>query len=736
MRFLLDGKPRGFRQGDTVLTALLRNGEHPTGGGCLCFGGDCPSCLATVNGLSYVRTCQVPARPGLTVERHPQDGLPPLPPSPQASRETPISHRVCQVAAVFLGDCAAGEVAVEKARESGRTLEIIDSRLGQDVVGIYAGPLLLARTDEGMIHLRVTEELIVATGSAEILPTVPGSDLQGLYTGRAALRLQAEGVDLQPLVAVGAAPPGLDCRPADGEIQRFEGRDGRLTAVVTLDESGEEQRYPCRSAVINLGRHPRNQLALMAFDLPLRVTVVGEAAEEGDIPVCPERGTICPCEGVSVEDLEYTWDSGFQEMELIKRSTLAGTGVCQGMGCLPYLRSFIRQKAGELQPRFTARPVVRQLTLGEISAGAHHPVDLRTALHQEHLELGAQMERSGGWWRPWSYGDPEAEYWAVREGVSVMDVSTLGKVIVSGPDALAFLERVYPTRIGTLKQGRSRYVLLLDERGYVFDDGLVAMESETRYALTFTSGGSSHSEMWLRDWAAAWEMDVRIINLTYSLGAVNVSGPHSKELLQRLGLTEPPAFMHFADHEVAGVPCRVYRLSFTGELSYELHHSVGHSVQLWRSLLAEGRDLGARPHGLDVLSLLRLEKGHIIVHQDTDFDSTPRRIQHEWMVKMDKERFLGKPALERTNALALDKALVGLELDGPPPFEGATVNYHNRYAGFVTSSGHSRVCGKSVMLAHLYTFDGALPEEVKVDGRPARRVSLPFYDKNGERARA
>ena len=108
----------------------------------------------------------------------------------------------------------------------------------------------------------------------------------------------------------------------------------------------------------------------MASDLPLRVTVVGEAAEEGDIPVCPERGTICPCEGVSVEDLEYTWDSGFQEMELIKRSTLAGTGVCQGMGCLPYLRSFIRQKAGELQPRFTARPVVRQLTLGEISAGA------------------------------------------------------------------------------------------------------------------------------------------------------------------------------------------------------------------------------------------------------------------------------------------------------------------------------------------------------------------------------
>jgi sarcosine oxidase subunit alpha len=474
----------------------------------------------------------------------------------------------------------------------------------------------------------------------------------------------------------------------------------------------------------------------MASGLPLKVTVVGEAAEEGDIPVCPERGIICPCEGVSVEDLEYTWESGFQEMELIKRSTLAGTGVCQGMGCLPYLRSFIRQKAGEPQPRFTARPVVRQLTLGEISAGAHHPVDLRTALHQEHLGLGAHMERSAAWWRPWTYGDTSAEYWAVREGVSVMDVSTLGKMIVSGPDSLAFLERIYPTRISTLKQGRGRYVLLLDERGYVFDDGLVAKESDTRYALTFTSGGSSHSEMWLRDWAAAWKMDVRIINLTYSLGAINVTGPYSRDLLQRLGLSEPPSFMHFADHEVAGIPCRVYRLSFTGELSYELHHSVRHSVQLWNSLLAEGRDLGVRPHGLEALSLLRLEKGHIIVHQDTDFDSTPRRIQHQWMVNMEKEQFLGKLALERTDALPLDKALVGLEVDGPPPYEGATVKYDDRYAGFVTSSGHSPVCGKSVMLAHLHTFEGSLPEEVKVDGRPAQRVSLPFYDKKGERARA
>jgi sarcosine oxidase subunit alpha len=242
--------------------------------------------------------------------------------------------------------------------------------------------------------------------------------------------------------------------------------------------------------------------------------------------------------------------------------------------------------------------------------------------------------------------------------------------------------------------------------------------------------------MWLRDWAAGWQMDVRIMNLTYSMGAINVTGPYATELLSRLGLEETLKFMNFRDLEIAGVSCRVYRLSFTGEVSYELHHSVDHSVQLWRALLKAGKDLGVRPHGLDALTLLRLEKGHIIVHQDTDFDSTPRRLQHDWMVKMEKDQFLGRTALQRTNALDLDKALVGLEMDGEPPFEGATLRFQEEYAGFVTSSGFSQTLGKSVLLAHLYTFDGTLPEQVTIGGRPAHRVELPFYDKAGVRPRA
>ena len=671
----------------------------------------------------------------MVADPHPRDQDPPLPEEPFVTRDTPVRYLFCEVAIIQYGPDPAGAQEFEAAKQQGRKAMVFDSAEGQDVVAIYAGPLLVVRCPEEVLHVRVSEEIVVATGAAEIQPVVPGSELAGLYTARAASQLAARGLDLGELVALGTPPEGLACTQLSGELVRFEGDGrGRVAAVVVRDQ-GKEISHACQAVSLGLGTHPRDQLFLMAQDLDLKIRAVGEAAQEAEVPPCPLAGTVCSCSGVTVADLEHTWNSGFREMELIKRSTLAGTGACQGMSCLPYLRSFIQEKGGQLQPRFTARPMTRQLTLGEIAAGGHLASDLRTALHDEHLRLGAHMERSGPWWRPWNYGDPVGEYWAVREGVSIMDVSTLGKILVSGPDALPFLEMIYPTRVSTIKEGRSRYVLTLDERGYIMDDGLVAKETDTRYALTFTSGGSSNSEMWLRDWAHGLGMRVHILNQTYTLGAINVTGPMTHRLLERLGLSEPLKFMRFADLTIAGVPCRVFRLSFTGELSYELHHPSQYSVKLWRELLAAGKDLGIRPHGLDVLTLLRLEKGHIIVHQDTDFDSTPRRIHHEWMVKMEKESFIGRQALLRTNAIELDKSLVGLEMEGEAPYEGATIWHGDQYAGFVTSSGYSHVLGKSVMLGHLHRFDGALPETATIDGREARRVELPFYDKEAARAR-
>jgi sarcosine oxidase subunit alpha len=229
---------------------------------------------------------------------------------------------------------------------------------------------------------------------------------------------------------------------------------------------------------------------------------------------------------------------------------------------------------------------------------------------------------------------------------------------------------------------------------------------------------------------------VRLLNQTMTLGAINVTGPLARELLARAGLSDPPPYLGHLTALVAGVPCQIFRLSFTGELSYELHHPAEQSVKLWRTLLALGADLGIKPHGLEALLKLRLEKGHIIVGQDTDFDSTPRRLQHEWAVNLAKENFVGRQAVLRTNKIPLDKQLVGFEMEGDAPDEGAIIRYQGEFAGHVTSSTWSPLLGKSVMLGWLDFFNGELPQEVTIAGRPARRVATPFYDKEGHRARA
>jgi sarcosine oxidase, subunit alpha len=456
---------------------------------------------------------------------------------------------------------------------------------------------------------------------------------------------------------------------------------------------------------------------------------------------------VCPCAGVSVDDLADAWRRGFSEVELLKRATLAGTGPCQGAACLPHLRSFVAARAdgredagrsaGSSAP-FTARPVARQITMANAAAGSWLEPVKRTALDAEHRALGAQMERTGGWWRPWTYGDPDREYVAVRGSVGLCDVSTLGTFIVGGPDAVAFLERIYPTSIADLAVGRMRYSLLLDERGVVFDDGLVCREAADRYWLTVTTAGATFVEMWLRDWAEAWSMDVRIMDRTDALAAINVTGPQARSLLIALGVDPEalPGPMRFADLDVGGVSCRAMRSAFTGEVSFELVHAADESVRLWRALTDPEVDPVAVPHGLEALLRLRLEKGHAIVGMDTELDSTPRRLGLSALVDKAKPWFVGKEAMARSDALPLDRQLVGLELDGDAPADGEVLLVDGVLVGHVTSATHSPALGRSVALAWLTTLDGVMPETVECGLRRARRVATPFYDPEGVRARA
>ena len=727
--FPFEGRAIPFAEGDTVLTAVLRAGMRPWSG-CLCAEGDCPNCLIAVDGIAYLRACRTPALDGMEVDSHPSDGYPNL---PSRVRNRDIDFNIVHCDTVVIGQGSSGTAAAAEAAGQGKRVITLDSRAGQDAVGVYPGPEVVARTADGMSRI-FCNEVVVATGSVEIHPVCPGSRLAGIVTKRAAEKLSAAGIPLGRVASVGVPPEGVDHEPVSGRLVRFEGTDS-VRCVVTVDEqTGVELSQPCDTAVVGLGTGPRDVLARMAAGIP-GVRTVGKAATDLDRPPVPQTGVVCPCSNVSMDDLRSVWDRGFHELELIKRSTLAGTGVCQGAVCMPHVRSFVAEGAGDLPPSFTARPVATQITMGEAAAGWYHPAYRRTALHEEHLALGAHMERSGGWYRPWNYGDPDREYWAVRSGVSICDVSTLGKFIVAGPDAEDFLERIYPTGIAAIRPGRAKYVLVLDERGYVFDDGLVCREDENRFLLTTTSAGAAHFEMWLRDWAEEWGMNIRLMDRTASWGAINVTGPRSKTLLDRLASGDLPPFMGHSSMQVAGVQCRVMRMSFTGELSYEIHHSAADSRRLWATLMESGADLDVWPHGLEVLEDLRLDKGHILVGVDSISDSTARRLGHGWAVRMDKGEFVGRRAVARTSRIPLDKLLVGLEMEGEAPPEGSIMRERGEYRGFITSSARSRVLGKSIMLGWLYARDGGFPDEVSIGGLPARRVATPFYDPEGLRVR-
>jgi sarcosine oxidase subunit alpha len=416
-------------------------------------------------------------------------------------------------------------------------------------------------------------------------------------------------------------------------------------------------------------------------------------------------------------------------------------GPCRGAVCGRLLASFAADGAVStaVTARTTSRPPARPVTLEDLAAGVHETVEKRTALHERHLALGGRLDWLGAWRRPLHYGDPDEEYRAVHERVGIMDVGTLGKFLVAGRDATALLDHVFPCRVDDLAPGRCRYLLALDEAGYVMDDGLICALGDDRFYLTSTSGGADRMEAWLREWCDRLDLHAHIVNQTAMLAAVNVAGPMARDLLVALGAQDVdrdtmPHMAH-AGVSVAGVACRAIRVGFVGEVSFELHHPRGRCVELWGALLEAGTDLGIRPHGLDALDLLRLEKGHVYLGQDTLPDDHPGKLGLGWAVAMDKPSFVGKVSLERMSALPLERTLVGLEFDARVQ-RGVPLYGRGLVVGRVTSSGRSGVLGRNIGLGWLRSVDGAFPADLRAGDVHTRVVPRPFYDAEGARLRA
>ncbi|HEY5316446.1 MAG TPA: FAD-dependent oxidoreductase [Solirubrobacteraceae bacterium] len=461
------------------------------------------------------------------------------------------------------------------------------------------------------------------------------------------------------------------------------------------------------------------------------------------------RAFVCLCEDVTAKDIHRSVEEGYDSIELCKRFTTVMMGPCQGRMCqLSSVRLMARETGQDLEQvgMTTARPPWSTVPLGALAGRPIEP-GKRSSMHGRHRELGATVRWAGDWRRAYDYGDPEGEALAVHRAAGLIDVSTLGKLLVRGPDAGEFLDRLYPNRLSNLKPGRIRYGVLTSDAGRIMDDGTIGRIDEQTFYVTTTSSGAGAVEQWFSWWLADWGMDVHLSDLTQALSAVNLAGPRARDILSRLTDADCSAqafgYLDSRQARVCGVQSLLMRIGFVGELGYEIHFPAAYGEDVWNAILAAGAPEGIRPFGLEPQRILRLEKQHIIVGQDTDSESTPFGAGMPWAVKLDKEEnFLGKWALARASEHPPETALVGFALeDGYVPTEGAVVlDAGGTAAGQVTSARRSRTLDRVIGMAWVPAGLASAGTSITIadDGRrvSAEVVTEPFHDPAGELLRS
>ena len=480
---------------------------------------------------------------------------------------------------------------------------------------------------------------------------------------------------------------------------------------------------------------------------------------------------------VTAADIELAAREGYQSVEHVKRYTALGFGTDQGkLGNLNGLavlaaalgRSIADTGLTMFRPAYT--PAGFGAIAGRDVGGLFDP-ERRTPMHAWHEAHGAVWEDVGRWKRPRHYPEPgetmqdalARECLAVRRGVGVLDASTLGKIDLQGRDAAQFLERVYAGRFLQLGLGRCRYGLMLAEDGAIFDDGVVVRLGESRYLLHTTTGNAEAVFAWLERWRQTeWpELNVHLTSVTDHWATAAVAGPQARKVLRKacadidLSAQAFP-FMSARQGQVAGLPARVFRISFTGELSFEVNVPAQHGQRLWDALMEAGEEFDIRPYGTEAMHVLRAEKGFIIVGQDTDGNQTPEDMGLGWAVRPPSKPqdgagapgfgFIGDRSLSLADHQRPDRRqLVGLKTLAPDSLlpEGAQlVSEPGRppvaMQGHVTSSYFSAALNRSIALAMLKNGRKRMGEILQcplADGRTlaAQVVSPVFYDPQGER---
>jgi sarcosine oxidase subunit alpha len=454
----------------------------------------------------------------------------------------------------------------------------------------------------------------------------------------------------------------------------------------------------------------------------------------------PSHGIVDFAEDVTSKDIIAAAQEGYDSAELSKRFTTATMGPTQGklevVNTIAVLAEATGRDIAEVGTT-TWRPPYAPISLGALGGRLLEPTRV-SPMHGWHLAHGMVPLIAGQWIRPDHYGDPEAEVRAVRERVGIIDVTPLGKLDLRGPDVPKLLETVYVNTWETLPMGSVRYGAMCAEDGVVFDDGVTGRLSEQHYLMTTTSSGAATVWEWLENWLQTihptWR--VHITPMTTAYASINVAGPASRRLLERLveGVdlsNEAFGYMRVRTGRVAGVPdCLMWRIGFTGELSFELHVPASYGLGVWEALLRHGEDLGIAPFGVEAQRILRLEKGHLIVGQDTDGLTRAVSAGLGGLVKLAKPDFAGRPELAWSRAEEAPHlvALQPVEEAVVPPEACQIVTSGGRIAGRVTSSRMSPTLGRSLCLAQVepeLAAPGTVVTIVLPDGGTASATVMP-----------
>jgi sarcosine oxidase subunit alpha len=469
----------------------------------------------------------------------------------------------------------------------------------------------------------------------------------------------------------------------------------------------------------------------------------------------------------SVADIRLAVREGYRNVEHVKRYTALGFGTDQGklgnINGMAVLAECLGEDISAVGTT-TFRPAYTPVTFG---TGAGENTDLlldplrKSAIHECHEIAGAPMEVVGQWHRPWYFPtageDLQAtvnrECLAVRNSVGMMDASTLGKIDARGPDVLEFLERIYTHDIGKMKVGRCAYGIMLSEDGMLMDDGVMARVGEQQFYLTTTTGGAANVMSWLEAWLQTeWpELEVYLTSLTDQFSTIAVAGPKSRQVLEKLGCSldlsnEAFPFMCVKDAELAGVAVQLFRVSFSGELAFEVNIDSRYAAEMWRSIASAGEEFGITPYGTETMHVLRAEKGFVIVGQDTDGSVTPVDLRMNWLLSKNKD-YLGKRSLSRPDSVRTDrKQLVGLSSEdgvsvvpeGTQLVDDPTAAVPVPMCGHVTSSYASACLERPIAMALVAGGHSRKDQTVYaalVDGSfVPLKISAPvFYDAAGAR---